>query len=119
MKISITGRWIALLSLILSVSALIIALYASGNRSKAIVSFDLKATQTSFSEALASNKAMTEAQKQTLASRFGKTLETIINEYAHDHRVVILVKPAVVSGSKDITADIQQQILAKLQGAGS
>jgi conjugal transfer pilin signal peptidase TrbI len=82
---------------------------------KQVVVFDLKGTVQQYADQLASAK-LNDEQVQHLSKRFAVTMEKSLSDYASDHPVVIMVKPAVIEGAQDITNDIKQHIIQKLKG---
>lgn len=80
-----------------------------------IVSFDLKGTERSFSAQLSKRTDIAETEKNKLAKRFGQSVEAVTQAYADKHHAIVLVKPAVIAGAKDITAQLQIEILQRMQ----
>ena len=83
-----------------------------------IVYFDLKVTQQGFSAQLSKRTEIAEVEKERIARRFGQSIEVITQAYAKKHNAIVLVKPAVIAGAKDITAQLQSEILAWMQQDG-
>lgn len=79
-----------------------------------IVEFDINDTITTFEYNIAQTE-LTEEKREKEIKRFTDTLDKVVDEYAAKNRVVVLVSPAVVSGAKDATVDIQQALLAALK----
>lgn len=84
------------------------------------VSFDLTRTVDQFRDQMAqqisAEKPLTEAQIAQTSHRFQEAMSRSLDEYSRQHRAVILVSPAVVTGTPDITADIQAAIAEKMNG---
>lgn len=99
--------WSLLLSLTLAV--VIVKLY----QTPVIVSFDLQRSVKQFSLNL-SNKKLSESDTNRLTKIFSERLISITEAYAVNHHVVIVVSPAVVSGAKDVTEDLQENIYRAL-----
>lgn len=78
-------------------------------RAPTIVSFDMKATIDQFTEQ-ATGKSLKEEEMEQLTSRFTSSLNSALADYQQTHSALILVKPAVVAGMPDITAEIQGDI---------
>jgi len=83
-----------------------------------IVYFDLKSTHQSFSEQLSKRTDIAEVQKNRLAQHFGQSIEAVTQDYAQKNHAIVLVKPAVIAGAKDITRELQQAILQRMQQDG-
>lgn len=83
-----------------------------------IVYFDLKSTHQSFSEQLSKRTDIAEVQKNRLAQHFGQSIEAVTQDYAQKNHAIVLVKPAVIAGSRDITRELQQAILQRMQQDG-
>jgi len=83
-----------------------------------IVYFDLKSTHQSFSEQLSKRTDIPDIEKEGIARRFGQSIEAITQAYAKKHKVIVLVKPAVIAGGRDITRELQQAILQRMQQDG-
>lgn len=82
-------------------------------RAPVIVSFDMKATIDRFTEQ-ATGRELKEGELEALTSRFTFSLNNALTDYQQAHSVLILVKPAVVSGVPDITSDIQSDISRRM-----
>lgn len=84
------------------------------------VSFDLTRTVDQFRDQMAqqisAEKPLTDAQIAQTSQRFQEAMSRSLDEYRRQHRAVILVTPAVVTGTPDITADIQAAIAEKMNG---
>lgn len=83
-----------------------------------IVYFDLKNTHQSFSEQLSKRKDIADTEKECIARRFGQSIEAVTQDYAQKNHAIVLVKPAVIAGSRDITRELQQAILQRMQQDG-
>lgn len=73
------------------------------------VAFNMKQTVDAFFDS-ASQKKLSEVQSKALADRFNAALEASLQTWQQKHHAVILVSPAVVQGTPDITREIQQDI---------
>lgn len=80
-----------------------------------VVAFDMKKTLDSFMDSV-SQKQLTEAQSKALSDRFNDVLEKSLADYQQQHRVLILVSPAVVQGASDVTRTIQHDIARRMKG---
>ncbi|WP_350495102.1 type-F conjugative transfer system protein TrbI [Klebsiella michiganensis] len=80
-----------------------------------VVAFDMKKTLDSFMDSV-SQKQLTEAQSKALSDRFNDALEKSLADYQQQHRVLILVSPAVVQGASDVTRTIQHDIARRMKG---
>lgn len=79
-----------------------------------IVEFDIYDTIHTFQSDLAQTDLSDEKREQEI-KRFTQTLDVVVAEYAKQHSVVVLVSPAVISGVKDATRDIQDALLQALK----
>lgn len=86
-------------------------------RTPTVVSFDMKGTVDQFTDQ-AGAQFLDEGQTTALTDRFMRTLSTELQEYQRRHDALILVTPAVVSGTADITGDIQSAVAAKMAAGG-
>lgn len=86
------------------------------------VSFDLTRTLNQFRDQVAqqisADNPLTEAQIADTSRRFQSAMSHSLDEYSRRHNAVILVTPAVVSGTADITADIQTAIAQRMAEGG-
>ncbi|KNZ89551.1 hypothetical protein AKG16_04015 [Morganella morganii] len=84
------------------------------------VSFDLTRTVDQFRDQMAQQISpehpLTEDQIAQTSRRFQDAMNDSLQEYSRSHHAVILVTPAVVTGTPDITADIQAAIAEKMNG---
>lgn len=78
------------------------------------VAFNMKQTVDAFFDS-ASQKKLSEAQSKALADRFNAALEGSLQTWQQKHHAVILVSPAVVQGTPDITREIQQDIARRMR----
>lgn len=84
-----------------------------------LVAFDMKDTVDRFMTQ-AAVRQLTPEQSDALTARFTSALNASLNEFQRAHRAVILVSPSVVTGAKDITADIQQDVAHQMRsGVGA
>lgn len=86
-------------------------------KDKEIVSFNMKETVDTFSRQVIAQKLTNEEVKR-LTEKFNAALSKSVADYAGRHNVVVLVRPAVVEGAKDVTADLQNEIAIQMQGQG-
>lgn len=80
---------------------------------KEIVEFDMNHTITTFEQDIAKSH-LSDAQREVEIQRFTRTLDNVVKQYALDNKVTILVSPAIVSGARDVTANIQHALLDAL-----
>ncbi len=83
-------------------------------RTPETVTFDMKGTIDRFMDQ-SSRKHFDEATSRALTERFTTNLNRSIEDWQTSHHALILVTPAVVSGARDITRDIQQDVARKMQ----
>lgn len=86
-------------------------------RAPAVVSFDMKGTLDQFT-GQAGTQELSESQAQQLTERFMTTLDASLRAYQSRHDALILVTPAVVTGSPDITVEIQQDVAQRMASGG-
>ncbi|EBF1559757.1 type-F conjugative transfer system protein TrbI, partial [Salmonella enterica] len=77
------------------------------------VSVDLTGTVNNF-VSQAAEQRLDEAQMQALSTRFHSVLSASLTDWQQKHRTVILVAPAVVSGTRDITPEIQAEVARRM-----
>lgn len=77
------------------------------------VSVDLTGTVNSF-VSQAAGQQLDEAQMLGLTARFNAALSASLTDWQQANRAVILVAPAVVSGARDITAEIQAAVARRM-----
>ncbi|WP_447874812.1 type-F conjugative transfer system protein TrbI [Serratia fonticola] len=82
-------------------------------RAPTVVSFDMKGTLDRFTEQ-AAEQSLDEEQTKALASRFMANLSDELHAWQTSHDALILVAPAVVSGTADITDEIQSAVAHKM-----
>lgn len=86
------------------------------------VSFDVTRTLNQFRDQMAqqisADNPLTEAQIADTSRRFQNAMSLSLDDYSRRHHAVILVTPAVVSGTADITADIQAAIAQRMAEGG-
>lgn len=88
--------------------------YSFSKRSEKIVFFDLKNTYATFiKQARVAN--ITSAQKELLAKRFNHILQSVLNQYSHNHHVIILIQQLGLAGGIDITPIIQRRIAKEMR----
>lgn len=78
-----------------------------------IVTFDMKGTVDMFMQQSAQQE-LDEANAKMLTRRFNAALTKSLSDWQHDHNVVILVSPAVVSTERDITPQIRNDIAHRM-----
>lgn len=78
-----------------------------------IVTFDMKGTVDMFMQQSAQQE-LDEASAKVLTRRFNAALTQSLSDWQHDHNVVILVSPAVVSTQRDITPQIRNDIAHRM-----
>jgi conjugal transfer pilin signal peptidase TrbI len=79
------------------------------------VTFDMKGTIDNFMTQMTA-RTLSEDTTNALTHRFNEALMGSLEEYQHNHRVIVLVSSAVVSGAEDVTEDIQTVIAQKMAG---
>lgn len=77
------------------------------------VSVDLTGTVNSFVNQ-AAGQQLDEAQMQALTARFHTVLRASLTDWQQANRAVVLVAPAVVGGTRDITAEIQADVARRM-----
>ncbi|EBO8969088.1 type-F conjugative transfer system protein TrbI [Salmonella enterica subsp. enterica serovar Infantis] len=107
------GRLLLLAVALITVNAGISALMVEW-RTPDVVTFDMKGTIDRFMDQ-SSRKNLDEATSRALTERFTSNLNRSIEDWQASHRALILVTPAVVSGARDITRDVQQDVARKMQ----
>ena len=80
---------------------------------QSIVSFDMQKTIKSFSAQLAKSD-LTPSNKKSLSAKFTQALISQSGIYAKSHNAIVLVSPAVISGTNDVTHIINQMVQHKL-----
>ena len=91
-------------------SLLTVVIYERWLRPANIVSFDVKKIIDEYSIELMKSSSSEELKTRKLI-HFTQVMEQETAKYAADNQVVIMVSAAVVSGSQDITKDIQLAII--------
>lgn len=106
-----------LLSVLLSLSfmSLIGACLWQRIKPQGIVEFDVKGTVALFSSELANAQNLSSTQSAALIAEFPQAMNAGIQEYAHDHHVIVVVSPAIAGGADDATAPIQQLIQSNME----
>ncbi|HIF4013578.1 TPA: type-F conjugative transfer system protein TrbI [Yersinia enterocolitica] len=82
-------------------------------RAPTVVSFDMKGTLDRFTEQ-AAEQSLDEEQTKALTVRFMDSLNDELHTWQGRHDALILVTPAVVSGTADITDEIQSAVAQKM-----
>ncbi|EBV4595327.1 type-F conjugative transfer system protein TrbI [Salmonella enterica] len=77
------------------------------------VSVDLTGTVNSFVNQ-AAGQQLDEAQMRALTARFHTVLRASLTDWQQANRAVVLVAPAVVVGTRDITAEIQAEVARRM-----
>ena len=95
--------WVLLLSVMLAMVT--VRLY----QMPVIVSFDLQHSVKQFSYDL-SIKKVSEEEKNRLTKAFSQCLVSVTEAYASNHHAIIVVSQALVSGTNDVTQEIQRDI---------
>ncbi|MCU8085344.1 type-F conjugative transfer system protein TrbI [Shewanella sp. SM23] len=83
-------------------------------REPSVVEYDINETVASFHQSIGQSE-LSDEQREKEITRFTQTLDDVVQQYAIDNHVVVLVSPAVVSGAVNITQEIQQSLLQTLQ----
>ncbi|WP_370608213.1 type-F conjugative transfer system protein TrbI [Citrobacter meridianamericanus] len=84
-----------------------------------MVSVDLTGTVNSFVNQ-AAGQQLDEKQMQVLTARFHTVLRASLTDWQQANRAVVLVAPAVVGGTRDITAEIQAEVARRMaEGDGA
>jgi conjugal transfer pilin signal peptidase TrbI len=104
----------ALLALLLWVATIGASVAIQRYTDPSVVSVDVRSTIDAFTKQSAEQQ-LSNTQREQLAERFSQALDASLQEYQTKHRVIILVKAAVISGTKDITPQIQQSVSAKMR----
>jgi conjugal transfer pilin signal peptidase TrbI len=112
-RLRLRGRFLLLSVALIAVNAGISALMVEW-RTPDVVTFDMKGTIDRFMDQ-SSRKNLDEATSRALTERFTSNLNRSIEDWQASHRALILVTPAVVSGARDITRDVQQDVARKMQ----
>lgn len=112
-RLRLRGRSLLLAVALIAVNAGITALMVEW-RTPDVVTFDMKGTIDRFMDQ-SSRKNLDEATSRALTERFTSNLNRSIEDWQASHRALILVTPAVVSGARDITRDVQQDVARKMQ----
>lgn len=112
-RLRLRGRSLMLAVALIAVNAVISALMVEW-RTPDVVTFDMKGTIDRFMDQ-SSRKNLDEATSRALTERFTSNLNHSIEDWQASHRALILVTPAVVSGARDITRDVQQDVARKMQ----
>lgn len=79
------------------------------------VTFDMKGTIDNFMTQMTA-KSLSEETTHVLTRRFNEALVGSLEEYQRNHRAIVLVSSAVVSGAEDVTDDIQAVIAIRMAG---
>lgn len=82
------------------------------------VSFDMTGTVNNFMAQVAGRHLSDEEVKVTTA-RFNTVLNAALTDWQGRHGAIILVAPAVVSGARDITAEVQAEVANRMAEGGS
>lgn len=77
------------------------------------VSFDMTGTVNNFMAQVAGRHLSDDEVKATTA-RFNTALNASLTDWQRHHGAVILVAPAVVGGTRDITADVQAEVANRM-----
>ncbi|QFT13611.1 type-F conjugative transfer system protein TrbI [Vibrio sp. THAF190c] len=79
-----------------------------------LVSFNVKSTIDQYHKTLLASSLPVSEQTERLAD-FATVMNEEVAQYAKEHGQVVLVSAAVVDGTPDITAHIQQAIVERYQ----
>lgn len=77
------------------------------------VSFDMTGTVNNFMAQVAGRHLSDDEVKATTA-RFNTALNASLTDWQRHHGAIILVAPAVVGGTRDITADVQAEVANRM-----
>jgi|GEM_PF-745845 type-F conjugative transfer system protein TrbI len=77
------------------------------------VSFDMTGTVNNFMAQVA-GRHLSDDEVRSTTARFNTVLNAALTDWQRHHRAVILVAPAVVSGARDITADVQAEVANRM-----
>jgi len=83
-------------------------------REPSVVEYDINETVASFHQSIGQSE-LSDEQREKEITRFTQTLDDVVQQYAIDNHVLVLVSPAVVSGAVNVTQEIQQSLLQTLQ----
>lgn len=110
--------WIIIFSAVLFVfiASFITATVAVRMNQPKIVTFDLKGTTDEFNAktAMLGEKA-TARDVEDMAAIFNQSMQESLSQY-ESKGYIIMVKPAVISGTNDITAEVRANIYRNLRG---
>jgi type-F conjugative transfer system protein TrbI len=79
-----------------------------------IVSFDKQKIKAQFIRQLAQHKA-SKSQALKASAHFKASLEQSLNQYSLKHQVVIIDKPGILAGTKDVTEIISEELAALMR----
>lgn len=105
--------WALSLLLILAVNGLV-CLWIVNTQRPVVVVFDMKQTVDTFFDSAMKQK-LTEEQSKALSDRFTRSLDESLKSYQQSRNALILVAPAVVSGAKDVTREIQHDVAKRMK----
>ncbi|WP_394230780.1 TrbI F-type domain-containing protein [Shewanella colwelliana] len=108
---SLNAPMLILIALLISIS---VTLCTHMIFNQDIVEFDINDTITTFEHNIAQSQ-LSDEKRLSEIKRFTQTLEDTVAQYAQDNNVIVLVSPAIVSGAKDVTKDIQRQLVDNLK----
>lgn len=83
-------------------------------RTPEVVTLDMKGTIDHFMDQSV-RQNLDPAASLALTNRFTANLNRSIEHWQTSHHALILVTPAVVSGARDITHDVQQDVARRMQ----
>lgn len=99
---------------LLVLGLLLVGLTILATRQPNLVEYDMNDTVINFHRSIENTELSAEQREKEIA-RFTKAHEDVIRDYAKRHNAVVLVSPAVVSGTVDVTKIIQNSLLEALQ----
>lgn len=112
-----TRKWVAGAAAVLALVALttgINVLVAKQYQQQTVV-FDMKGTIDLFMQQSAKQQ-LDENTAKAMTTRFNTALNASLNAWQQTHDALVLVPPAVVMPSRDITREIQADIAQRMQG---
>jgi conjugal transfer pilin signal peptidase TrbI len=100
----------------LLVLSLLLSLYITfipATNNKQVVSVDVKSIEKNFINQLA-HQGLSEQSQRQKATNFSYQLEILLKHYASQNQLILLVKPAVIDGTPDVTKQVQKVIFTRL-----
>ncbi len=99
-----------LMHLITALIAIAISVLVTSHMALGVVKINPKSLIDSYTTELNNSDLSVEKQAEKLV-RFTQVMESMINSYADDNNVVVIVDAAIATDEKDITNDIAQRIV--------